>query len=142
MKARAVKAGILPPVKMACPYCGGSMRRRDSRYGLFYGCSGYPTCTATVGCHPDGRPLGTPANEPLKKARIEAHAAFDVLWKGKPPPARMKAYEWLAGALGILFTQTHIGMFDQATCERVVELCKARAGKESERCSVSGRSGR
>ena len=35
----------------ACPQCGRSMIRRQSARGLFFGCSGYPQCKATM---PDG----------------------------------------------------------------------------------------
>ena len=34
---------------------------RNSKYGLFYGCSTYPNCKASHGAHKDGKPLGTPA---------------------------------------------------------------------------------
>lgn len=124
MKSRG-SAPIVPPVAMDCPYCGGKMIRRNSRYGLFYGCSAYPKCGATVGCHPNGKPLGAPADRELKDARMAAHAAFDKLWQGKISPARSAAYLWLAEQLGIPYEDTHIAMFDVATCKRVVEACKA-----------------
>ncbi len=31
-----------------CPSCGGALIPRDGKYGKFYGCSNYPTCTYTV----------------------------------------------------------------------------------------------
>ncbi len=34
-----------------------------------------------------------------------------------------EAYAWLAAALGLHVDQCHIGMFDLATCERVMKLC-------------------
>lgn len=58
------------------------MMLRNSRYGLFWGCSRFPECRSTHGAHPDGRPLGKPATAEVKQARIAAHAAFDRLWKG------------------------------------------------------------
>ena len=30
-----------------CPRCGGEMRRRNGRYGEFWGCSGFPACRYT-----------------------------------------------------------------------------------------------
>lgn len=30
-----------------CPRCGESMQKRNGKYGVFWGCSGYPTCRYT-----------------------------------------------------------------------------------------------
>ncbi|WP_204353777.1 DNA topoisomerase III [Salinisphaera orenii] len=32
----------------SCPECGRPMRKRKSQHGPFWGCSGYPDCTATI----------------------------------------------------------------------------------------------
>lgn len=88
-------------------------------------------CGAYVGCH-DGtfKPKGSPCGPVTRAARIAAHAAFDPLWKRKAEQAginhghaRAKAYRWLSEQLGIDAKETHIGMFDAATAQRVVELC-------------------
>jgi uncharacterized protein DUF3268 len=89
-------------------------------------------CGAWVGCHPGGQmPLGRLADAGLRRAKKEAHNLFDPLWKAKmrrdgcsKREARGKAYAWLAGQLGIPREDCHIGMFDVATCRRVVEICR------------------
>lgn len=128
-----------------CPECSGLMRLRNSRFGPFYGCENFPDCRATHGAHPDGRPLGTPANSETKRARIAAHAAFDGLWAGaadmyplREPRgsserekaerrirrvARHRAYVWLSERLGIPFDDCHIGAFDLGMCRRAIEAC-------------------
>lgn len=125
---------------LACPDCGSPMVLRPSRYGQFYGCSQFPACRGTHGAHPDGKPLGVPANTETKQARIAAHAAFDPLWQDAPSlyrieddyetackrirrRARLRAYTWLSEQMGIPFHDCHIGNFDKATCERVVQVC-------------------
>ena len=66
-----------------CPECGEPMVLRNSKYGLFYGCSEFPRCKASHGAHKKtGQPLGTPADGPTKKARIRAHDSFVHLCKG------------------------------------------------------------
>ncbi|WP_026947124.1 NERD domain-containing protein [Algoriphagus marincola] len=35
-------------VSGACPVCGGSLVKRQGRYGGFYGCSNFPRCTYTI----------------------------------------------------------------------------------------------
>lgn len=37
----------------ACPLCGRLTRKRQGRFGVFWGCSGYPQCNGTV--EPDGQ---------------------------------------------------------------------------------------
>lgn len=116
-----------------CPYCGAGTRRRDS--SVVYGgnwtdrelvvCTRFPVCDAYVGCYDDGTPLGTLANKQLRAARMAAHTAFDPIWKGGEL-TRAKAYAWLARALGTRPDETHIGMFQVAQCEAVVQACTAR----------------
>lgn len=119
-----------------CPYCnneaclvGGDViypHRPDLRYRRFWLCA---PCDAYVGCHEGTeRPLGRLANSELRQAKIAAHAAFDPLWRplnGHRRMTRKAAYGWLARELRIERENCHIGMFDVATCRRVVEICNA-----------------
>lgn len=61
---------------------------------------------------------------------LAAHAAFDPLWRAKmardsctKSQARKAGYRWLAEQLGMPYKKTHIGDFDLAECQRVVEVC-------------------
>ncbi len=70
---------------------------------------------------------------------MRALAAFDPLWEAKvrrdgcsKGEARGRGYAWLAKQLEIDRAGCHIGMFDEALCERVIEICRlARAGQHS-----------
>jgi len=116
-------------MEVQCTYCGEDARlisgaelyphRPDLCFRSFWRCE---TCDAHVGCHPGGNePLGVLANSELRKARSIAHSVFDPLWRnGKMK--RRDAYYWLSRQLGIRWRDCHIGMFDQAQCERVVEI--------------------
>lgn len=103
--------------------------RQDLADKRFWNCA---PCDAYVGCH-DGTetPLGRLANEELRKAKMAAHAAFDPLWQRSSPKQRFvrrsEAYHWLSKQLGLTFRDTHIGMFDIAMCQRVIEVCKEAA---------------
>ena len=103
-----------------CADCGSLMELRRSKYGKFYGCTRYPECRGAHGAHPDGKPLGIPANLETKQARMKAHAAFDRLWKS----GRMKrkqAYRWMRDVMGMKPHEAHIGKFSKEQCERLVE---------------------
>lgn len=115
-----------------CPYCEASSQlvdgsviyphRPDLAHKSFYRCA---PCAAYVGCHPGTtRALGRLANAELRKAKSAAHAAFDPIWKSGGM-RRSKAYARLADALGIKVQDCHIGMFDVATCKRVLDVCKS-----------------
>lgn len=120
-----------------CRYCqtpavltrygeAGYPYQRD--YGPIWVCA---PCLAWVGCHPGTeKALGRLANAELRKAKQEAHAAFDPLWQRKilkeqcsKSYARKAGYRWLSEQLGIPFKKTHIGYFDVEQCRRVVEVC-------------------
>lgn len=103
--------------------------RPDLHHKPFWRC----TCGAYVGCHPDTDiPLGYPAGPITRRARSDAHAAFDPLWEAKQRrdkvskgKAREAGYSWLAEQLGIRRQDCHVSHFDAATARRVVEICKA-----------------
>ena len=117
-----------------CPYCEARAKlvtgkeiypHRPDLYQLnFYQCK---PCDAYVGCHKNGdgkQPLGRLANAELRKAKSEAHAMFDSIWRDKYMK-RGSAYAWLADMLEIDPKDCHIGMFDVAMCNRVVEVSQS-----------------
>lgn len=128
---------------LTCPECGAGMTLRESRYGPFYGCDRWPKCDATHGAHPDGSPLGVPADGETTAARIEAHEVFDQLWQDAHEmdcynlpddpgesqiavdrirsAARGRAYQWLADRMNLTVSECHIGAFDADQCGEVVD---------------------
>lgn len=114
-----------------CPFCKGQVNLISNAeiYGQEYG---WPLtycceeCGARVGTHHGTDiPLGTLADEATQKARKEAHAAFDLLWRGKTPWHRAQAYRALSRAMGV--RSAHISWFDANQCRRVVDLCRSGA---------------
>ena len=55
---------------------------REYGNGMAFICTRFPTCRGYVGCHPDGRPLGSIADQETKKLRMKVHALIDPLWRG------------------------------------------------------------
>lgn len=109
-----------PPDSLSCPDCGSHMRLMGSMWGVNWHCTS-PGCKTTHGAHPDGRPLGSPADAGTRRARARAHDAFDRLWK-HGLMNRTQAYSWMSRVLGISKQEAHIGSLDAASCER---LCGA-----------------
>jgi len=116
-----------------CPYCGAPAEICDSvkvypnrkSYGRMLVCTRFPECDAYVGCHSRSNlPKGTMANAELRSLRKEAHDLFDVGWKNSHI-TRSKAYAWLAEQLGLRKEEAHIGLFDPATCRKVIALCRS-----------------
>lgn len=122
--------------RVMCPYCNCPTALAPARYvygqnankprQMLYFCL---ICGARVGCHKTGPvPMGTPADKATRKARREAHEAFDRIWKSGRM-TRWEAYLWLAQQMGLPQDKTHIGMFDAQQCARVVQICRERKGK-------------
>lgn len=119
-----------------CPYCGENVKYNKSsefiykkNYGGVYYCENYPKCDSYVGTHRGTKKsLGRLANATLRENKKYAHYYFDFLWKEKQKMghknARKLGYAWLSRELGLPKERTHIGMFDEATCEKVIKLCK------------------
>ena len=136
--------------QMICPYCSGEVvfvdssevYRNGQSYGMIYLCR---PCKAYVGVHKGtNKSLGRLASYKLRKAKMAAHAAFDLLWKKKQSVApnthkkrikrgvcmyRNDAYSWLARELGIATQDCHIGMFDTEMCNKVVTAVNERSKK-------------
>ena len=114
-----------------CPYCGSRTfwTSEEQIYGKAYSknlvkcCLNYPKCDSYVGCHKSGEPKGRLANKQLRNAKKEAHKYFDQLWQGEYI-TRSEAYKYLSQHLEIPPEYTHIGMFNVATCKKVVEWAK------------------
>ena len=111
---------------LKCPECGGQMLLRTIRdkSRRFYSCSKFPQCRGSHGYHPDGTPLGVPADQETKNLRIQAHEAFDRQWELRKM-TRAQAYTWLSVELGIERVKCHIASFDKMMCNRVILACKA-----------------
>jgi hypothetical protein len=114
---------------LECPYCKSRANlvtglkiyphRKDLSDKFFYLCQ---PCDAYVGCHPRSKtPLGTLANGSLRKLRAYAHEFFDPLWKNKIFKTRTKAYKWLSEQMGTTIDDTHIAMFNEEQCKKVIE---------------------
>jgi hypothetical protein len=108
-----------------CPYCKQDTVFTDSAavygrsYGMIYWCK---PCGAYVGVHKGtSNALGRLANKELRELKKKAHAAFDPLWKDKFM-SRDVAYKWLSNKLNIPLEFTHIGMFGEDTCKKVIEI--------------------
>lgn len=89
----------------------------------FYKCE----CGRYVGTHPDGKPLGPPADEETRLERMKAHDLFDRLWqpgKDQQFPTRNAAYKWLAEALHR--KTIHIGGMDAPGAKQVQEVARER----------------
>lgn len=116
---------------ITCPYCHRPALRVNGRRVYphrpdlarrwFYQCE---PCQAHVGCHRRAphKPLGTLAKPALRRARSQAHAVFDPLWR-KGAMTRDEAYEWLSRQLELPVDDCHIGQFDMLTCQRVLMIC-------------------
>lgn len=110
-----------------CPYCGNPTEFVDSSvvyrrsYGMIYLCSG---CDAYVGVHKGtNRALGRVARKPLRKMKHQAHEYFDKIWE-LGYMKRTEAYAWLSRMLDLPSDYTHIGMFSEITCLRVINFSK------------------
>lgn len=109
----------------ACPDCGSSMKLRRSRFGLFYGCPRYPACQGTHGAHPDGKPLGVPANAEGKRLRMRAHELLEARF------GRKHYFAFLRKTLGISIEEAHVGTLSKAQLEIVIATLEGNWDKRA-----------
>lgn len=126
------KIDILP-IPKKCRYCGNEvvLTSNSEIYGREYGngkCYLCRNCKAFVGVHTGTIiPLGTLADDKLRRARNEAHKIFDTLWKGNSRQmTRYNAYKWLANKMNLKIEETHIAWFEINQCKKVIELVRSK----------------
>ena len=104
---------------------------RHRTLGHFYGCTRFPLCRCTHGAHPDGSPLGAPADKRTREARIKAHEAFDWLWKLHYFGSRNEAYRWMRNAMGLSNQEAHIAKLSAEQCERLITCVEEYKSKHN-----------
>jgi zinc-finger-containing domain/Topoisomerase DNA binding C4 zinc finger len=122
-----------PPSELKCPNCGAPLELKDSKFGLFYGCTNWSRtrCRGGVSAHPDGTPVGVPVDDATRGARIDAHQMFDQIWKGGRM-TRKQAYLWLAEQMDLPATKAHIGLFNVEQCRRVIDIVNETLTEEEQ----------
>jgi hypothetical protein len=113
---------------LICPKCGRKMILQTSpflTYGngeprKYWSCEFYPLCDVQHSAHPDGRPVGFPADKKTRIARVDAHEAFDALWRDLGL-TRTQGYELLQQITGLSEEDAHIGRFTLDQCAALVE---------------------
>lgn len=126
-----------PAEYVECPECGSPMELKlTHKYTYtngaprkFYGCTQFPACNGTHGAHPDGKPMGIPANKETKLARSQAHIVFDARVKAKGL-SRRDGYAYLQKLMGMAEPDAHIANFDKPTCELLVQKINADIAAE------------
>ena len=117
-----------------CRYCGGRVRRGNSREIYAKGSQKIYICTncnAYVMCHRGTNvPMGKLANAVLRLKRQETHGVFDKLWK-KHKWQRDDAYRWLAESMDMAYGDTHIANFEMDDCALAIRLCREYEKKEA-----------
>lgn len=120
--------------------------RPDLAKSIFWVCV---YCGARVGSHPDGKPLGTAANEELRRAREYVHSVLDPVWtKAYELPeyesarrernekermkalaiikrtARVRTYAFLAHHMGLEKEDCHVAMMDIEQCRAAYRIMR------------------
>lgn len=117
---------------VTCLYCGKRAEKVTGAtlYPYHFSLRDLPfwrceSCDAHVGCHPGtATPLGTLANNIVRRLRAEAHRHFDSLRKTKEW-TRTEAYAWLAAAMELSSDECHMALMDEKMCLQVIDICGA-----------------
>lgn len=93
---------------------------RDGQPRKFWGCSRYPDCKAAHGAHPDGQPLGFPADAETKQLRMRVHRICEEIWGDWETGNRRAMYAWLHANA----PQDHIGQMNIRELEETERLLR------------------
>lgn len=134
-----------PKPQPICPYCGtyAELVPDSEVYARSYGSFVWrcAPCKAWVGVHrgsPQHAPLGRLANAELRILKMQAHDAFDRIWRAamtlrgySKSKARFMTYQWLAAQMEMPMSLCHIGMFGEDQCREAITIC-SKIGREKQ----------
>lgn len=113
---------------MICPFCNNEAEWVENKeiYGKNFGKSYMiwlcRPCKAYVGCHNNTKePLGTMANNELRKLRVIAHDKFDIFWR-TGYMQRKEAYKYLQKIMHLKHHEAHIAKFNKEQCLKLIQL--------------------
>lgn len=114
---------------LACPECGSPMelafsdrfRYRNGSRRLFYRCYRFPECSGTHGAHPNGAPLGKPADKATRSLRVAVHEELDKRFPWKTKRGRIETSRWLEKNG---FGSGHVSMMDAGECENALKILR------------------
>lgn len=99
-------------ISLLCPDCPGVMTLDPA--SSFFKCA---SCNAVHKAHPNGDPTGYPADKETRKARFDAHKAFEPI---EMIMGKDKAYQWLSERVG----NPHMAKMSFAQCRQVIKICE------------------
>ena len=67
--------------------------------------------------------MGSLADGELRHKRIQAHRAFDRLWRSGLM-TKKEAYQWMQTEFGLHEEQAHIAQFGAYMCDRLICACE------------------
>ena len=71
----------MPNEPIICPECDAFMRLNHGRYGYFFSCCNYPTCTGTHAADAQGNPVGAPVDKLTRHLRGLVATEIHILSK-------------------------------------------------------------
>src|SRR4030067_3347967 len=103
-----------------CPSCGLGMRLITSdRYKYknghpkrYYQCIDWPRCRGNHGAHPNGQPVGIPAEKGVRQISTYAPILREEIWDYNDRDQRDEMYVWLATNA----SKQHIGDMNEDEC--------------------------
>lgn len=128
-KANPEPENLEGPTTVMCNCCGRDailmtgdqiyQNRMDLSDKYFWVCE---PCDARVGTHMGTtRPVGKLSTARTRAARMEAHAAFDLLWRYGRRMKRDEAYKWMREALSLSEEgESGIGYLDEDQCKELI----------------------
>lgn len=125
VRRRGVVVAVKVKKGLRCPIHDVQMFQHDWRGKRFYKCE-EAGCDVKAWKH-DYSGFWLISDGETRKARMEAHRAFDALWKSgewvMAGKKRHHAYRELANFMGIEARECHIGFFSADQCGQVLDFC-------------------
>ena len=114
--------------RVYCPECTCLMKLDRNQFGLYYKCE--MGCRIYHKAHPDGKPLGVPADKETRQLRQQLHRLFEQ-WYHANRLTKKQAYKRLAKLLNMSIRYCHISMFNKQDCLKYIPILEKEINSET-----------
>jgi len=112
-----------------CPECQGDMVLREGKFGSFWGCRNYPTCTGSMNIRKAAAEAKT--DDGTKSARTKANASL-IKFAATRGWTNLQSRRWLSETMGLNWGDAQPNLFTAQQCELMLEYLKLESNPSSE----------
>lgn len=116
-------------LKLACPECGGELVLREGKFGKFYGCRSYPSCTGKMNLKVAEAQSNVDVS--TQTMRVKAGKELTALTQSRGW-SNLQASRWMREIMGLNWDEAKVNLLSSKQCEILLAYIKMERNPSTE----------